>query len=89
MITKYRLAKKVGITPTHAINILNRKEYASLPKAVAIELVTKGEIKVEDIVRPEVARALEKYLSMRCMSKRSENGKRKESLREQGGIESA
>ncbi len=66
MMTKYSLAKKVGITPTHAINILNHKEYASLPKAVAIEIATGGEVRVEDIVRPEVAQSLHKFLRLRC-----------------------
>lgn len=81
MMTKYKLAKRVGITPTHAINVLNRKEYASLPKAVAIEIATNGEVKVEEIVRPEVAKALREYLSLRCMSKTSHNGEGEESLR--------
>ena len=66
MMTKYKLAKRVGITPTHAINVLNHKEYASLPKAVDIEIATNGEVKVEQIVRPSVAKALKEYLKLRC-----------------------
>ena len=68
-ITKYALAKKLGVTPTHIIEVLNGKEYASLPTALKIEKATHGEVKVEQIVRPEVAKALREYLSLRCMSK--------------------
>jgi len=66
MPTKYRLAKQVGLTHTHVINILNGKDYASLPIAVAIELASGGKYKVEDLVRPEVAEALRKFLTLRC-----------------------
>ena len=79
-ITKYALAKRLGITPTHIIEVLNGKEYASLPTALKIEKATRGEVKVEDIVRPEIRAALREYLSLR-MSKRSHNGDREESLR--------
>jgi len=80
-MTKYSLARKVGLTSAHIINILNRKEYASLPTAVRIEKATGGEVKVEDIVRPEVARALKEYLSLRCsMFKASHNGEEEKSL---------
>jgi len=65
-ISKYRLAKQVGLTPTHVINILNSKDYASLEKAVEIEIATGGKYKVEDLVRPEVAEALRKFLTLRC-----------------------
>ena len=68
MVTKYRLAKKVGVTPTHIIEITNRKTYASLPLALKIEKASNGLLKVEDIVRPEVAEALKEYLKLRCMS---------------------
>lgn len=80
-MTKYSLARKVGLTSAHVINILNRKEYASLPTALKIEKATHGEVKVEQIVRPEVARALKEYLSLRCMSKTSHDGEGEESLR--------
>ena len=36
-ITKYALAKKLGVTPTRIIEVLNGKEYASLPTALKIE----------------------------------------------------
>lgn len=65
-MTKYRIAKEVGVTPTHIIEVLNKKTYASFPKAVDIEIATGGEVKVEDIVRPEVAKALAEFLKLRC-----------------------
>ena len=80
-MTKYGIARKIGLTSTHVINILNGKEYASLPTALKIEKATHGEVKVEQIVRPEVAKALREYLSLRCMSKTSHNGEGEESLR--------
>ncbi len=70
--TKYRIAKEVGVTPTCIINIINRKDYASLPLAVKIEKATGGEVKVEDIVRPEVAKALKEWWELR----RKGNGNR-------------
>ncbi len=66
MISKYKIARQIGTTPTHVINVLNGKEYASFPKAVDIEIATGGEVKVEDIVRPEVAESLQKFLRLRC-----------------------
>lgn len=79
------LARKVGVSPTFISNVKKGTKHADLPKAVAIEKATGGKIKVEEIVRPEVASALRKYLSMRCMSKKSSNGEEKESLRSQEG----
>ena len=81
MLTKYKLAKKLKVSVSHVSEILNRKEYASLPTALKIEKATHGEVKVEQIVRPEVARALKEYLSLRCMSKTSHDGEGEESLR--------
>ena len=81
MLTKYKLAKKLKVSVSHVSEILNRKEYASLPTALKIEKATHGEVKVEQIVRPEVARALKEYLSLRCMSKTSHNREGEESLR--------
>ena len=66
MPTKYRIAKETGLSTAHVINVLNGKEYASLPTAVAIEIATKGKYKVEDLVRPEVAEALKTFLKLRC-----------------------
>ena len=66
MLTKYKLAKKLKVSVSHISEILNHKEYASLPKAVAIEIATNGEVKVEQIVRPSVAKALKEYLKLRC-----------------------
>ena len=80
-MTKYKLAKKLKISVSHVSEILNRKEYASLPTALKIEKATHGEVKVEQIVRPEVAKALREYLSLRCMSKTSHDGEGEESLR--------
>ena len=82
-MTKYGIARKIGLTPTHVINILNHKEYASLPTALKIEKATGGEIKVEQIVRPEVAQALREYLFLRCpmLSKTSHSKEEEKSLR--------
>ena len=66
MPTKYRIAKETGLSPAHIINVLNRKEYASLETAVKIEIATRGKYKVEDLVRPEVAEALKTFLQLRC-----------------------
>ena len=60
------LARKIGKSTTGVIYIIRRKKYASLPTAVAIELATGGKYKVEDLVRPEVAEALKKFLILRC-----------------------
>ncbi|RUM30551.1 MAG: hypothetical protein DSY42_04450 [Aquifex sp.] len=65
-MTKYQIAKKTGISVSHIISVLNGKEYASLEKAVEIEIATGGKYKVEDLVRPEVAEALRKFLALRC-----------------------
>ena len=78
MLTKYKLAKKLKVSVSHVSEILNRKEYASLPTALKIEKATHGEVKVEDIVRPEIRAALREYLSLR-MSKTSHNREGEES----------
>ena len=83
-ISKYRLAKQVGLTPTHVINILNGKDYASLEKAVEIELATGGRYRVEDLVRPEVAEALRKFLTLRCpILQKLNNLSQEESVKEE------
>ncbi len=59
-----KLAKKVGVSATVISNI--KRKPVSLPTAIRIEKATGGEIKTEDIVRPEVAEALREYLRLRC-----------------------
>ncbi|WP_457601093.1 helix-turn-helix domain-containing protein [Hydrogenivirga sp.] len=66
MLTKYRLAKRIGASVSHITDILNGREYASLKKAIKIEKETNGRYKVEQLVRPEVAEALEEYMKLRC-----------------------
>ena len=82
MLTKYRLAKKIGASVSHITDILNGKEYASLKKAIKIEIASKGKYKVEQLVRPEVAEALREYVRLRYPTlKTSHNGKGEESLK--------
>ena len=75
------LARKIGVSPTFISNLKKGVKFADLPTALKIEKATHGEVKVEQIVRPEVAKALREYLSLRCMSKTSHNGEGEESLR--------
>ena len=79
--TSRKIAKTLRINAHTAYLLLKQKKTASLPLAVRIEKATHGEVKVEQIVRPEVARALKEYLSLRCMSKTSHNGEGEKSLR--------
>ncbi|GAB6066043.1 hypothetical protein JCM9492_11350 [Aquifex pyrophilus] len=81
------MAKVVGVSPTAIYYILQNKRYASLEKAIEIELASNGKYKVEDLVRPEVAKALRKYLALRCpMVKKSARDKRGESVKEERDI---
>ena len=73
MMSVRELARKVGVSPTFIGNVKKGTKHVDLLKAVTIEKATHWEVKVEDIIRPEVARALREYLSLR-MSKRSHNG---------------
>ncbi len=63
--TRYRIAKEIGVTPSHLFQILSGVVHASLPTAVKIEKASNGEIRVEDIISPEVKAALIEYLQMR------------------------
>ena len=65
-LTQTELARLAGVSQQQISAILTKKAYASLPTAVAIELATGGKYKVEDLVRPEVAEALRKFLTLRC-----------------------
>jgi len=65
-MVKEPLYKKVGITQAAWSQIKRKKRYASLPLALRIEKASNGLLKVEDIVRPEVAEALREYLKLRC-----------------------
>ncbi len=60
------LARKIGVSPTFISNLKKGVKFADLPTALKIEKATHGEVKVEQIVRPEVARALKEYLKLRC-----------------------
>ncbi len=80
------LAKKVGVSATIISNTKNGKKHVSLPLAVKIEKATNGEIKVEQIVRPEVAQALREYLLLRCStSKTSTPEEQLKSLKDKEG----
>ena len=65
-LTQTELARLAGVSQQQISAILTKKAYASLPTAVAIELATGGRYRVEDLVRPEVAEALRKFLTLRC-----------------------
>ena len=81
------LARKIGVSPTFISSLKKGAKFADLPTALKIEKATHGEVKVEEIVRPEVALALKEYLALRCsfMSKKSSNGEEKESLTSEKG----
>jgi len=74
---KAALYKKVGITQAAWSQIRRGKRFADLPTAVRIEKATNGEIKVEQIVRPEVAEALRKYLKLRCPTSKTSTHREK------------
>ncbi|ADO44924.1 hypothetical protein Hydth_0524 [Hydrogenobacter thermophilus TK-6] len=68
MVKQTELARKIGKAPSAISQILHKKRRADLPTAVAIEKASDGQLKVEKLVRPEVAQALKEYLRLRCPS---------------------
>ena len=79
------LARKVGVSPTFISGLKKGTKHADLPKAVDIEIATGGEVKVEDIVRPEVAESLQKFLRLRCpMLKKIAQGQEGKSVEDEG-----
>jgi len=82
-----KLAKQVGVSPTAIFYALKKRKKLSLPTAVAIEIATGGKYKVEDLVRPEVADALKKFLILRCpMLKKSSDLGEKQSVNEEENL---
>ena len=74
MMSVRGLAKQIGVSPTFISNLKKGKRFADLPTAVRTEIATHGKIKVEDIVRPSVAKALKEYLKLRIPTNLQKEG---------------
>jgi len=82
-----KIAHELGIHEITLYRYVHKRSHASLEKAVAIEIATGGKYKVEDLVRPEVADALKKFLILRCpMLKKSSDLEEKQSVNEEDNL---